>query len=79
MDCVEPARFGARIQTVADLDPAWVLSAHLPPARRMAGALCRNLAGAPDAPGFVAPDQAAFEAILREAGGHEALSPAPGT
>lgn len=65
---VDRDRFAAELRHIADLDPAWVFSAHLPPARRMARTLCDNLVKAPDAAPFASPDQAAFEAMLRQAG-----------
>lgn len=69
----ERERLESRLQDIVDLDPAWILSAHLPPARRMAQVLCRNLVKAPDAAPYVGPDQAAFEELLRES----AAPPAP--
>ncbi len=67
--CVDRGRFAARLQEIARRDPAWIFSAHLPPARRMARTLCENLTKAPDAAPFAPPDQAAFEAMMREAVG----------
>lgn len=63
---VDRGRFVARVREVKNLDPAWVFSAHLPPARRMAFRLCQTLVKAPDAAPYAAPDQPAFEAIMRE-------------
>ncbi|MHB8872979.1 MAG: oxygen-binding di-iron domain-containing protein [Myxococcaceae bacterium] len=63
---VDRRRFGAYLAEIQELDPAWVFSSHLPPARRMAKTLCRTLYKAPDAAPWVAPDQAAFQALMRD-------------
>jgi len=64
---IDRKQFAASLGRIDDLNPVYILSAHLPPARKMAKALCRNLVKAPEAAPFAAPDQTAFEAILREA------------
>jgi glyoxylase-like metal-dependent hydrolase (beta-lactamase superfamily II) len=64
---IDRKRFATQLGRIDDLNPALLLSAHLPPAQRMAKALCRNLAKAPETAPFAAPDQPAFEAILRAA------------
>ncbi|MBX5481093.1 MAG: MBL fold metallo-hydrolase [Myxococcaceae bacterium] len=64
---IDRDRFDAQLAELDRLDPAWVLSSHLPPARAMTSTLCRNLGSAPDAPPFVGPDQPAFEEILKAA------------
>jgi flavorubredoxin len=74
---IDRARFAARLGEITDLDPAWIFSAHLPPARRMAHALCRNLGRAPDAAPFLAPDQRAFEAMVRDLASPAAPSSPP--
>lgn len=63
---VDRERFGSALRGWMDLNPRWILSAHLPPAREMARTLCANLAGAPEEPPFVGPNQAAFEAMLKQ-------------
>lgn len=63
---IDRQRFAAVLRQTADLDPEWILSAHLPPARAMASQLCHNLSLAPDAAPFAAPDQPAFEAMMRD-------------
>jgi flavorubredoxin len=68
---VDEERFESRVAEIAELDPSWILSSHLPPARQMAATLCHNLAEAPGASPFASPDQAAFEAILRAAAGEQ--------
>jgi flavorubredoxin len=68
------AAYADHLHEISDLDPNWILSSHLPPARRMTRDLCRNLAGAPDARPYTGPDQDAFEALLQAA---PAPTPAP--
>ena len=64
---VDRQLFSARVGEIVDLDPKWIFSSHLPPARRMAESMCKNLCRAPDAAPWASPDQTAFEAILRAA------------
>ena len=61
---VDRAAFAASLEPLRRLDPAVVLSTHLPPARAAAHRLLDTVAAAPDAPAFVGPDQAALEALL---------------
>lgn len=61
---VDRAAFADALVPLRRLDPPVVLSTHLPPARAAAGRLLDTIAGAPDAPPFVGPDQAALEALL---------------
>ncbi|MFN7132794.1 MAG: MBL fold metallo-hydrolase [Myxococcales bacterium] len=68
LHCIDRTTFTGQLRELQQLDPAWVFSAHLPPARRMAAALCQNLLRAPDAAPIRWPDQAAFEAITGGAG-----------
>jgi flavorubredoxin len=62
---IDRARFGNRLSEIAELDPTWIMSTHLPAARGMAKTLCENLSHAPDAAPYLSPDQKAFEEILR--------------
>jgi len=67
---VERAAFASELDRIRRLEPAMVLSSHLPAAlgsstERLLGAL----AEVPDAPAFVGPDQAALERMLAEAAG----------
>jgi hypothetical protein len=62
---VDRAVFASDLDRIRALEPAMVLSSHLPPARgssteRLLGAL----AAVPDAPAFVGPDQGALEQML---------------
>jgi flavorubredoxin len=62
---VDRAAFATELDRIRALEPAMVLSSHLPAAQgstldRLLGAL----AAVPDAPAFVGPDQAALEQIL---------------
>jgi flavorubredoxin len=61
---VDRARYRAAIAEVARLDPAWILSSHLPPARGVGERFCATLARAPDAEPWVGPDQAALLRML---------------
>jgi glyoxylase-like metal-dependent hydrolase (beta-lactamase superfamily II) len=61
-----PEPLAAATRAVLELQPEWVLSTHLAPARGMAEALTANVHHAHQhAPLFPAPDQAAFERVLR--------------
>jgi flavorubredoxin len=67
---VDRAVFASELDRVRALEPAMILSSHLPAARgssveRLLGAL----AAVPDAPAFVGPDQAALEQMLAEMSG----------
>lgn len=64
---VDRGTFAHALGRVRDLDPATVLGSHLPPADGMTGTLLGVLAGAPDAPAFVGPDQAALERMMAQA------------
>jgi flavorubredoxin len=64
---VDRARYQAAIDAIAGLDPAWILSSHLPPARGGAERFCQTLLQAPDAPPWVGPDQAALLRMLTAA------------
>lgn len=61
---VDEARFHAACQEVRELDPAVVLSSHLPPAAGMTATLLEHLDAARSAPRFEGPDQAALEAMM---------------
>jgi hypothetical protein len=56
--------FGETLDQVARLDPARILSSHLPPAVGRVGEFLKLVAAVPDAEPFVPPDAAAFDAIL---------------
>jgi hypothetical protein len=61
---VDRSRFAASLEPLRALDPAVVLSTHLPPARGAMPALLDMLDSAPDAEPFVGPDQAVLEQLL---------------
>lgn len=61
---VDRARFVAALEEVRKLAPSMVLGSHLPPAHRLFDTLLANVKTACDAPPFVGPDQAAFEASM---------------
>lgn len=56
--------FTRSLQDVDDAGLELVLSTHLPPARNRGRQLLDTLAGVPDLPEFVGPDQAALETML---------------
>ena len=60
-------KFGSALQAVRSLDPATILSSHLPPARGVTERFLKVLASVPDADPFVAPNQIAFKEMLAAA------------
>jgi glyoxylase-like metal-dependent hydrolase (beta-lactamase superfamily II) len=63
---VDRTKFAHELDRVRRMEPALVLSAHLPPARSSTEALLANLANVPDAEPFVGPNQAALQAMLAD-------------
>jgi metallo-beta-lactamase superfamily protein len=61
---VDRAAYGHAVDEVRKLEPAAILSTHLPPAINMNDELFDALLEAPNAPAFSLPDQAALEALL---------------
>jgi glyoxylase-like metal-dependent hydrolase (beta-lactamase superfamily II) len=61
---VDPVKYGATIAPVRAMDPAVILSSHLPPAVGNLSALLDMLTIAPDADPFVGRDQHALEELL---------------
>ncbi len=70
---VDHARYLATCTPLRDIDPALILSTHLPPAVRRAPEFLQMLAAAPTASAFPSPDQAALEQMLA---GFEPANPA---
>lgn len=64
---IDRERFAKILTQFERMDPEWILSAHLPPARRMVRKLCANLAKAPDVAPFVGPNHEQFQAMLNAA------------
>jgi flavorubredoxin len=64
---VDPSVFAKELNVIREMDPAMILSSHLPAA---SGAMLERLLGsleaAPSAPPFVGPDQAALEQMLAQ-------------
>jgi len=60
----EPAKYLATIEPLRRMDPAVILSTHLPPAVGRAPEFLDMLAAAPHAEPFVGPDQHALEEML---------------
>jgi hypothetical protein len=58
------SRFLGTVQPLREMDPAVILSTHLPPADGHTPELLDMLAAAPDAEPFVGPDQKALEELL---------------
>lgn len=61
---VDRDRFVESLRPIRQMDPAVVLSSHLPPAVGRTDALLDTLTTFPDAAPFVGPDQQALEAML---------------
>jgi len=57
--------FEKNLNSIRELSPKLVLSAHLPVASEMTEELLENLGSAPEAKPFVGPDQKALEAMLK--------------
>ena len=60
----DAARYLSTVQPIRAMDPAAILSTHLPPAIGQTAQFLEMLAAAPDADPFVGPDQHALEEIL---------------
>lgn len=63
---VRTDRFEAVLDRMRRLEPRLILSSHLPAARGGVDRFLKVLRLLPDAEPFVAPDQAAFEQMLKE-------------
>ncbi len=63
---VDRSAYRGELSRLAALGLPLVLSTHLPPARHRGRQLLETLAGAPDLPPFVGPDQAALERLLAD-------------
>jgi hypothetical protein len=61
---VDAAKFRASIDPIRALDPAAVLSTHLPPAIGVNDQMFAMADVAPDCPAFIGPDQQALEQLL---------------
>jgi flavorubredoxin len=63
---VEPARFGQALDTIRQIAPKMICSAHLPLARGKTEQLLELLAAIPTSTPFVAPNQMVLEQILAQ-------------
>lgn len=63
---VDESKFGAELEKVRQLDPAIVLSSHLPPARAMLPQMLETLASVTASEPMAFPNQAALEEMLRQ-------------
>ena len=61
---VDQAKYLATVAPLRSLDPAWILSSHLPPATHGTRDFSSMLTAAPSAPAFIGPDQNALEQLL---------------
>jgi flavorubredoxin len=62
---IDPALLDKQLNAIREMEPAMVLSAHLPPAPgSMTEQLLGSLAAAPNADRFAGPDQAALEQMM---------------
>jgi flavorubredoxin len=62
---VDRTLFDKNLNSIRELSPKLILSAHLPAAFEMTGELLDNLGTVPTAQPFVGPDQKALEAMLK--------------
>lgn len=63
---VDQAKFARELNIVRDMEPAYVLSSHLAPARTCTESFISTLAAVPGAEPFIGPNQAALSAMLAE-------------
>ncbi len=68
---VDEGKFAAELNTIRQMEPAMVLSSHLPPAQSMTDTLLDALVDASRAEPFVGPNQAALEMMLAQMTGAE--------
>jgi hypothetical protein len=61
---IDRAKYLPGVEVIRALDPSGIFSTHLPPAIGMNEKLVEMLGEAPDAPGFVGPDQVALQMLL---------------
>ena len=66
MHNVDPGRYLATAEPLRVMDPAWILSTHLPPAAGYLAEFLDVLEAAPLAPPWIGPDQQALEAMLAQ-------------
>ena len=64
----DTSKFRAGLKAFSSLEPAWILSSHLPPAAGMTDVLLETLSDLPGNEAFVGPNQAALEAMLAQMG-----------
>jgi ODP family beta lactamase len=62
---VEKAKFGDMLRRVREVNARTLFSSHLPPATDMTDRLITVLESLPDAPPFIAPDNEAYQQIVR--------------
>jgi glyoxylase-like metal-dependent hydrolase (beta-lactamase superfamily II) len=63
---VDPTKFAAELNSIRQMEPSFVLSSHLPPAKSMNETMLGALVAASEAQPFVGPNQAALEAMLAQ-------------
>ena len=68
---VDEGKFAAELNVIRSMEPATVLSSHLPPATSMTDTLLQALVDASRAEPFVAPNQAALETMMAQMAGGE--------
>jgi len=64
LHAVDRAQFAENLDSIREMSPQMILSAHLPAAHGMTDELLKYLAAVPGAEPFVGPDQQALEAML---------------
>ena len=63
---IDRGKFASELNVVRSMEPSRILSSHLPPATSLTESFLANLAGVPDSPPFVGPNQPALEAMLKQ-------------
>jgi hypothetical protein len=63
---VDPAKYLATVDPLRVMDPAIILSTHLPPAVGRTSDFLQMLSAAPQTDPFIGPDQQALEQLLAE-------------
>jgi hypothetical protein len=75
LEFVQKAPVARALAAIDELDPEWILSAHLPPAQALTQVLCANAEQAIGRPGYVGPTQPQVQAMLAALASQEVFAP----